>query len=98
MWQGVLGHHPCLLINKFNLINTFCKTLYPSVCVVPVSFIWNFYFIALANSTWKEKVLEGICSAADLVYFVSSIRPRKVAWRQYYVFCVTSKHFCPEFL
>jgi hypothetical protein len=82
VWQGVLGHHPCLPIRKFNLINTFYITIYPSVGVLRVSFFWNFDFIALANSTRKERVLEGICSATDLAYFVASFAPRNVVWHQ----------------
>jgi hypothetical protein len=69
-------------MHKFNLIHTFYKTLYPSVGVLRVSFIWNFDFIAFANNTRKERVIEGICSAADLAYFVISFGPRNVVWRQ----------------
>jgi hypothetical protein len=94
----VLGHHQCLLIHKVNLINTFYVTLYSSVGVLRVSFFRNFDFIVFANWTRKERVREGICSATDLAYFVASFGPGNVVRCHYYVFCVASKRFCPEFL
>jgi hypothetical protein len=60
--------HVCLSIN---LIDTFYITLCPSVGVLRVSFFWNFDFIVFTNSVRKERVLEGICSATDLAYFVA---------------------------
>jgi hypothetical protein len=93
----VLGHNPCLQIHKFNVKNTFYIILCPSVGVLRVSFFWNFDFIVVANST-RKGVLEGNCSAMDLMYFVVSFRPRNVVWHQYYVFYVASKIFCPEFI
>jgi hypothetical protein len=79
-------------------MDTYYIILYPCVGVVRFSFIWNFDFILFSNSTRKEGVLESICSATDLVYFVASFGPRNIVWRQYYVFCFASKRFCPEFL
>jgi hypothetical protein len=87
-----------LLICKFNLINTYYIILNPSFRVLRASFFWDFDFIVIANSTRKERVLEGISSATDLAYFVASFGPRNLVWRQYYVFYVASKRFCPEFL
>jgi hypothetical protein len=91
----VLGDHPCLLKYTFNLTDTFYIILYHNVGVQRVSFIRNFDFTVFANSTWNERVLENICSAKDLAYFVASFGPRNVVWRQYYVFHVASKRFCP---
>jgi hypothetical protein len=88
VWQGVLGHHPCLLIHNFNFLNTFYRTLYPSDGELRVSFSWNFDFIVLTNSTRQKRVLEGTCSAKDLAYFIASFGPRNLVRRQYYVFHV----------
>jgi hypothetical protein len=87
-----------MLIHKFHLINTFYITLYPSVGVLRVSFFWNFDFVVFANSMRKERVIEYICSAANIAYFAASFGPNNVVWRQYNGFCVASKRFCPEFL
>jgi hypothetical protein len=67
-----------MLIHKLNLINTFYITLHSCVGVLRVSFIWNFDCIVFANSKRNKRVLEGICSAADLAYFVASFGPRNV--------------------
>jgi hypothetical protein len=83
MWQGVLGLNPCLLIHKFNLMDTFYVTQYPRIGVLRVSFFWNSDFIVFANSRRKKRVLEGICSATYLAYFVASFGPRNAVWRQY---------------
>jgi hypothetical protein len=58
VWQGVLGHHPCLLKYKFNLISKFYIILYPSVGVLCVSVIRNFDFIMSLIVCGKKEYLK----------------------------------------